>query len=81
MDVDMTIEGLKYMLLGMTTVFLFLLLIIFILKIQTKILHKLFPPKSLPITAAKTNQKDSSLCEDEELIAVITAALTEYKKG
>ncbi len=82
MDVNMTIEGLKYMVLGMTTVFLFLLLIIFILKIQTKILHKLFPQKSLHVPSVKKVQKDLVASNDEEeIIAVITAALIEYKKG
>jgi len=81
MEVNMTIEGLKYMVLGMTTVFLFLLLMIYVLKLQKIILDKFFPPK--PVTAAPVKQPTStgSGTDDEETIAVITAAITEYKKG
>jgi len=82
MEVSMTIEGLKYMVLGMTTVFLFLLLMIYVLKLQTKLLNKYFPPKPVsvaPVKAAKPVSSASS--EDEEVVAAITAAITEYKKG
>ena len=80
MDANMTIEGLKYMLLGMTTVFLFLILLIYILKLQTKLLTKFFPAKSAGVTPVPPVVAASGE-EEEEIIAVITAAITEYKKG
>jgi len=83
MEVNMTIEGLKYMVLGMTTVFLFLLLMIYVLKLQKIILDKYFPQK--PVTAAPVKQPRTAATtggtDEEETIAAITAAITEYKKG
>ncbi|RUM65481.1 MAG: sodium pump decarboxylase subunit gamma [Sulfurospirillum sp.] len=80
MDANMTIEGLKYMVLGMTTVFLFLILLIYILKLQAKLLTKFFPTKSAGVTSVPPVAAASGE-EEEEIIAVITAAITEYKKG
>lgn len=81
MDVNMTIEGLKYMVLGMTTVFLFLLLMIYVLKLQTKLLNKFFPPKPVSVAPVKPTRSAAPSVEEEETIAAITAAITEYKKG
>lgn len=82
MDVNMTMEGIKFMILGMTTVFLFLLLMIVVLKLQKKLLDKFFPSKPVsiaPVRPAGGNTAPSA--EDEETIAAITAAITEFKKG
>ncbi len=82
MEANLTIEGVKYMFLGMTTVFLFLAVLIYILKLQTKLFNKLFPLKELPVMPAKRSSgKTSSEPDEEEIIAVITAAITEYRKG
>jgi len=82
MDVNMTMEGIKFMILGMTTVFLFLLLMIIVLKLQKKLLDKFFPPKPVSIApATSAGGSTSPSAEDEETIAVITAAITEFKKG
>ncbi len=83
MEVNMTMEGLKYMVLGMTTVFLFLLLMIVVLKLQKKLLDKFFPPKPVSVTPVRSTvqRTASAASEDEEAIAAITAAITEFKKG
>ena len=81
MEVDMTIEGLKYMVLGMTTVFLFLLLMIYVLKLQTKLLNKFFPQKPVSVAPVKSSAPSTVSTQEEETIAAITAAITEYKKG
>ena len=85
MEVNMTMEGLKYMVLGMTTVFLFLLLMIVVLKLQKKLLDKFFPPKPVSVTPVRTNTQaaasSAAANEGEEVIAAITAAITEFKKG
>jgi len=81
MDVNMTLEGLKYMVLGMTTVFLFLLLMIYVLKLQTKLLNKFFPPKTTSVAPVRSSVPSVASTEEEETIAAITAAITEFKKG
>ena len=81
MEVNMTIEGFKYMILGMTTVFLFLLLMIAVLKLQTKLLNKFFPPKPVSVPVKSSAPVSKASAEDEETVAAITAAITEFRKG
>jgi oxaloacetate decarboxylase gamma subunit len=81
MEINYVTEGLKFMLLGMTTVFLFLILLIYILKLQEKIFDKFFPHKeekksrSTAPVAVK-----GGVDEDSQVIAAITAAITDFKK-
>ena len=83
MEVNLVTEGLKFMVLGMTTVFLFLLLLIEVLKIQAKLVQKYFPEKtptaSKPTTGATGGASGSK--DDSEVIAVITAAITDFRKN
>ena len=79
MEINFAVEGLKFMFLGMTTVFTFLLLLVFILKMQEKIFKKYFPQKEIktpPIVPAVS----SSTQDDSQIIAAISAAITEFKK-
>ncbi len=78
MEVNFITEGLKFMLLGMTTVFLFLLLMIYILKLQEKLIKKFFPQKVKSVTPT-TSVSPTPANEDAQLIAVITAAITDFK--
>lgn len=43
MELNLVVEGLKFMVLGMVTVFLFLILMVIVLNFQSKLLNKLFP--------------------------------------
>ncbi len=79
MEVNYIVEGLKFMLLGMGTVFSFLLLLIYILKFQEKIFKRFFPEKEIkttPKVSAMTEKSD----DDSQVIAAITAAITDFKK-
>jgi oxaloacetate decarboxylase gamma subunit len=84
MEVNLVTEGLKFMVLGMTTVFLFLLLLIWVLKIQAKLVQKFFPvkvataSKAAAVGAAGATATGSK--DDAEVIAAITAAITDYRK-
>jgi oxaloacetate decarboxylase gamma subunit len=79
MEVNLVTEGLKFMILGMTTVFLFLTLLIYVLKLQEKIITKYFPQKeSKPTPKVQAVTKPKS--DDGEIIAAITAAITDFKK-
>ncbi len=82
MEINLVSEGLKFMVLGMTTVFLFLILMIFVVNLQSKIINKYFPPK--PKGASKSNDAPRAVSagtqDNSEVIAVITAAITDFKK-
>ncbi len=76
METSLLGEGLKFLILGMTTVYLFLYLMVIILKLESKIIKKYF---------SKNNQTSLSLSNkhinnNDEIIAVITAVITEYRK-
>ena len=85
MEVNLVTEGLKFMVLGMTTVFLFLLLLIWVLKLQAKLVQKYFPQKSGTVGAAAAAKAASTATsgkdDDAEVIAAITAAITDFRKN
>jgi len=81
MEVNLVTEGLKFMVLGMTTVFLFLVLLIYVLKLQEKIITKYFPQKeSKSTTPKKVKAVTVPQNDDSQIIAAITAAITDFKK-
>jgi len=81
MEVSLITEGLKFMLLGMTTVFLFLLLLIVVLKIQAKLVQKYFPEKVSTASKPTVGAAASGNKDDSEVIAAITAAITDFRKN
>ena len=81
MGANLVIEGLKFMVLGMTTVFLFLMLMILVLNIISKIVKKYFPSKKLaPVRARKQNNLSTPQRDDGAIIAAITASIQEFKQ-
>jgi len=71
-------EGVKFLVLGMTTVYVFLYLMIVVLKIESKIVQKYFPvTKKIPPMAKKSQQQIS---DEDEVVAAITAAIIEHRK-
>lgn len=81
MEINLVVEGLKFMVLGMVTVFLFLTLLVFILNIQAKVLNKFFPQKALPAEGKKTPVSHSSSSDEKVLVAAITAAIQTFKNS
>jgi len=74
MEVNLVLEGFKFMLLGMTTVFLFLILMIVMMNLQSKIIHRYFPePQKAPPSPARTQNVNKK-------IAAISAAIMHHKK-
>ncbi len=72
-------EGVKFLVLGMTTVYVFLYLMVIVLKIESKIVQKYFPPpKKTPSLSKKSSVKISN--NEDEIVAVITAAIIEHRK-
>ena len=73
-DVNLIGESLKFMVLGMTVVFSFLLILIQAIKLQAKIINKYFPEET-SAAPAPSGQADES-----QRIAAIIAAVTEFRK-
>jgi oxaloacetate decarboxylase gamma subunit len=66
-------EGLVLMLIGMSTVFLFLSLLVILISLSSKVITR-FWPEEVETPATKTAQ------EDDTLIAVIATAIHQYRK-
>jgi len=72
---NLVFEGFKFMVLGMGTVFSFLILMIIAMNLQSYIVHKFFPePVATPDSSAKSNSKSNSA-----KVAAISAAITHHK--
>ncbi len=86
MEVNLIAESFKFLILGMATVFLFLILMIYVLKLQSYIIQKYFT--SSKETSHKSTDSSANVLpvsgeipdEDGALIAAITAAIADYRK-
>lgn len=79
MEANLVIEGFKFMVLGMGTVFLFLIVLIVLMNIMSAFLDKFFPePKPIipSIISSVTKEKNN-----KNIIAAITAAVIHHRKG
>jgi len=74
METNLVIEGFKFMGLGMGTVFLFLIILIFAMNGMSMIVNKFFPePKPSESTAVNTQNNN------KKVIAAITAAIKHHR--
>ena len=71
MEVNLISEALKFMVLGMGIVFAFLIILIFVLKAQAKLLSKYFPVKE--IEKPKKVQTTSVPSTTQKVAAIIAA--------
>lgn len=79
MEVNLTVEALKFMALGMGIVFLFLVVMIVALKLQASLIAKFFPEKAATPVAKPTAPKaQSSAANDSKKIAAIVAAVQHH---
>ncbi|HHH37715.1 MAG TPA: Na+-transporting oxaloacetate decarboxylase subunit gamma [Epsilonproteobacteria bacterium] len=77
MEIDLVGESLKFMVLGMIVVFVFLAVLVQLMKLQAKLIEKYFPEKEpAPVTAKPA----VSVVDDKSKMAAIIAAITELKK-
>jgi len=75
METNLIVEGFKFMGLGIGTVFLFLIVMIFSMNIMSKVIHTFFPEPEVtatPSAAPKDNKK---------VIAAVTAAIKHHRQG
>jgi len=77
-DINLIQEALKFMLLGMGIVFMFLYIMVLVVKMQHYIIHKYFPTKAESVIEDKKSSTSST-----KIIAAITAAIEYHqdKKG
>jgi len=79
METNLVIEGLKFMVLGMGTVFVFLGVMIVCMNIMSYIIHKFFPE---PQASATPSSSSSSVQQDnKKIVAAITAAIKHHREG
>jgi len=80
MEVNLIGEALKFMVLGMSVVFVFLYTMILAVKAQAYIIGKYFPDKpAIPVpspAAVSTGEAD-----EKARVAAVIAAVTEFRKN
>jgi len=76
MEVNYIFEGLKIMLLGMGTVFSFLVVMIFSMNLMSKIVHRFFPePNDVE------NNTSPAIENNAKKVAAITAAIMHHRQA
>lgn len=77
MEVNLIVEAFKFLVLGMSTVFMFLALMVVVLELQAKIILTYFPPKEENVhnSTLELSQKDNFT-----VVAAIAASIRSYKK-
>jgi oxaloacetate decarboxylase gamma subunit len=76
METNLVLEGVKFMILGMGTVFIFLTVMIFAMNVMYKIVHKFFPEPQPSVNTQQAEQKDK-----KKIVAAITAAIKHHRQG
>lgn len=77
MEANLALEGFKFMALGMGTVFIFLIILIIVMNVMSKIIHTFFPePQSKASTSVVEPQTDK-----KKVVAAISAAVMHHRKG
>lgn len=76
MEVNLVYEGLKFMVLGMSVVAVFLLVLVEVIKLQAKIIERYFPDKVAEVPTTSNNNTQ----ENAHHVAAIVAAITEFRK-
>ena len=79
-EVNVVAEALKFMVLGMGIVFVFLIIMVYAMQLQAKIIEKYFAKEETPKTSTKQWQPTQANKDEEEktLVAAITAAILHH---
>ncbi len=79
-EVNLLLESIKFMILGMGVVYLFLGIMVVVVNVQAKIIAKYFPDVETPVDVPTASRVIES--EDEAArVAAIIAAVTEFRKN
>ena len=79
MEINLVGESLKFMVLGMIIVFIFLVVLVQLMKLQAKLIEKYFPEKEVIHPPARGN--NTTKVDDAQRTAAIIAAITEFNKN
>jgi oxaloacetate decarboxylase gamma subunit len=79
MEIDLVSEGLKFMVLGMLVVLVFLVILVQVMKLQAKIINKFFPEKT-PGVPPTSGSSSGNATQEAHHVAAITAAVSEFRK-
>jgi len=77
MEYSLVGEGLKFMVLGMTIVFAFLIVLVQVMKLQALLINKFFPEKAPEVSGTSGN----NATQEAHHVAAIIAAVTEFRKN
>ena len=78
MEVNLTVEALKFMVLGMGIVYLFLIIMIYALKVQASLIAKFFPEQETPVAKPAPTPKADETASNSQKIAAIVAAIQHH---
>ncbi|WP_457749701.1 OadG family protein [Sulfurimonas sp.] len=77
METNLVMEGVKFMFLGMGTVFVFLIIMIFSVNLMSLLIHKFFPEPHV----SQENASGSTQQDNKKIVAAITAAIAHHREG
>ena len=77
METHLVMESIKFMILGMTVVFIFLSALVWLMGLQARILQRFFPEKEPP---SIPNRSMAQREEERRRTAAIIAAIEEFRK-
>ena len=78
MEINLVAEGVKFMIIGMTVVFAFLVLMVVAISLQAKIVNRFFPEKK-PASTPKSSGGSVGSVDDASVVAAIMGAVKAYK--
>jgi oxaloacetate decarboxylase (Na+ extruding) subunit gamma len=78
METNLVIEGIKFMFLGMGTVFAFLIIMILVMNAMSSIVHRFFPE---PQASADVTKTEAPKQDNKKIVAAITAAIKYHREG
>jgi len=81
MEINLIVETLKFLILGMSTVFLFLILMVYVVEFQSKIIAKYFPQINEEDISKVNSTKKVSQNGNLVVVAAIAASLKSYKQS
>ena len=79
MEINLVAESVKFLILGMSTVFMFLVLMVFVLEIQSKIIMRFFPQKKEEIFQEGVSSRAQQ--SNVAVIAAIAASVKLHKQS
>lgn len=82
MEINLVSEAIKFMFLGMGIVFLFLVVMIYVLKLQGFLVQKFFPQQETKVSTTVQAKKPTANTtkDDANVVAAISAAIQHHKQ-